>query len=127
MNCSWAALAGEAVFSYRGEIAGHAHLVMPLHGESDHLDLRAGPGHQCRTYGVGSAVSWVLWSRHQHVLGAVLVLLVGLVLHVPPVGALVHGGRPVVGQLLLAVRKNPRRRIRSVHWRYLPLLHCHRG
>jgi hypothetical protein len=27
MNCSWAALAGEAVVSYRGEIAGHAHLV----------------------------------------------------------------------------------------------------
>ena len=42
MNCSWAALAGEAVFSDRGEIAGHAHLVMPLlplHGEGDHLDL----------------------------------------------------------------------------------------
>ena len=30
MNCSWAALAGEAVFSYRGEIAGHAHLVRYL-------------------------------------------------------------------------------------------------
>ena len=28
MNCSWAALAGEAVFSDRGEIAGHAHLAM---------------------------------------------------------------------------------------------------
>ena len=27
MNHSWAALAGEAVFSDRGEIAGHAHLV----------------------------------------------------------------------------------------------------
>ena len=46
MNFSWAALAGEAVVNYRGEIAGHArggtfsYALLPLRGEGD-LDLLA--------------------------------------------------------------------------------------
>ena len=124
MNCSWAALAGEAVVSDCGENAGHVGVLLvmpllPLHGEGDHLDLHV----PLLLLGLGLAphivpviiiiaglVVWVWLSLGLcrafiiTYLVTAPVLLVGHVLHVLLVGALVNGGHSVVGLSFLTIR-----------------------